>query len=166
MNSSSTYINLRVDGMSRHGKVDASGVSRSINVVCTCVRAWNIEKLEKRQIALWIYEDTSSEPREKFGSIDRGQEATVYIPPAVFCQAWDTAIFDDIDNRQVNLRVLIDDEGTDHLSVISYSLDEVRKLKSDQPSNASSLTDKINRVLLVGLVIYGAYGIANYLKLF
>jgi hypothetical protein len=157
-----TFINLRVDGMSRHGKVTSAGTSRSICAPCTCVRSFGIQKLEKRVVELWIYEDTSSEPREKFGSVEQMYSAKVYIPTNLFEQAWDAALSDEPDTRQVNLHVLIDDEKTDYLPVISYSLDEVTKTKSNVPAKSSSASDTINVLVWIALVIYGSYGIAKY----
>jgi hypothetical protein len=72
-------LNLRIDGMSRHGKVDAEGVTRSINAVCTCVRALWIKKLENRQLNIWIKEASFSNWHEKFGVLEKGQEARVYV---------------------------------------------------------------------------------------
>jgi len=157
-----TFLNLRVDGMSRHGKVTSAGSSRSICAPCTCVRSFGIQKLEKRVMELWIHEDTSSEPREKFGSVEQGYSAKVYIPTKLFEQAWDAALSDEPDTRQVNLQVLVDDEKTDYLPVISYSLDELTKMKSNVPAKSSSTSDKINLLFWIAIVIYSSYGMAKY----
>ena len=70
--------------MSGHGRVDAGGVARSINAVCTCVRSFTIKKLENRQLNVWIKELSFSnwpEDVEKLGALENGQEAHINVPP-------------------------------------------------------------------------------------
>jgi len=142
-------LNLRIDGMSRHGKIGAGGVTRSINAVCTCVRSFTIKKLENRQLNVWIKESSFSnwpEDVDKLGALEKGQEAHVNVPPEVFAQAWEATLADDVTTKQLNLTVRVDDSEPDYLSVIAVALDELSPpKKAALRSDSARLADALAR---------------------
>jgi hypothetical protein len=164
MGLENSFLNMRVEGMSRHAKVTSGGVSRSICARCTCVRSFHIDRFNNTEFELWIYEDTSNEPREKFGTVRRGGvEAKVYVPPTVFAQAWDGALSPDTtETHQINVQVLVVDDGD--YPVISYSMDELSKVKESQPPKSSWVGRYTSVVLWSAAALYIAYAVAKYLR--
>src|SRR5260221_12470054 len=154
--------------MSRHGRVDAGGVARSINAVCTCVRSLTIKKIENRQINIWIRElSFSNRPGdvEKLGALEKGQEAQIYVPSEVFDQAWEAALADDVTTKQINLTLRVDDDAPDHLPVIAVALDELSPRKKVELRSASvRLSDTVSSILWILGAVYATYAIAKYLK--
>lgn len=151
--------------MSRHGKVDAEGVTRSINAVCTCVRSLWIKKLENRQLNIWIKEASFSNWPEKFGVLEKGQEARIYVPSEVFAQAWEAVLADDVATKQLNLTVRVDDDEPDYLPVTAVALDELSPPKKiELRSGSAKLADAVNWIFWVLAAAYATYAIAKYFK--
>lgn len=158
-------LNLRIDGMSRHGKVDAKGLTRSINAVCTCVGSFNIKILEKRQLNVWIKEVSFSSWPEKFGVLEKGQEARVDVPPEVFAQAWEAVLTDDVATKQLNLTLRVDDDEPDYLPVTAVALDELSPpQKTELRSGSAKLADAVNWIFWALAAVYATYAVANYFK--
>jgi hypothetical protein len=157
-----SYINLRVNGMSRHSNVDVSGVARSINGACTCIRAWQNEKLENRVIGVWIKEARLSPwPEGQIGALKR-QEAHIYLPPDAFDHAWETALAPT--NKQLNLRVPGGSDVGQDVAVVGFSLDELSPDRPVTQSVPSKFSNVISTVMWTLLILLGCYGIARYLK--
>jgi hypothetical protein len=160
------YINLRVDGMSRHINVGVTGVVRSINGVCTCVRAWQNEKLENRIIGVWIREaHLSPWPEGELGTVSRGGETDIYLPPDAFDHAWKTALAPT--NKQLNLTVPVgsDSAHQDGLAVIGFSFDELLPSKPEQKSSFPDYSNVILTAIQILLVLYACYEAAKYFKI-
>jgi len=159
------YINLRVDGMSRHSNVDGSGVSRSINGACTCIRAWHHKTLENRVVGVWIKEARLSPwPDGELGTLIMGQEANIYLPPDAFEHAWETALAPT--NKQLNLRVPVVSDGEPHQdhAIVGYSLDELEPPKPVQKAERLDFSKVIFTAFQILLVLYACYAVAKYLK--
>jgi hypothetical protein len=128
----------------------------------------SIEKLENRQLTVWIKEASFSnwpEDVEKLGALEKGQEAHINVPPEVFAQAWDATLADDVTTKQMNLTVRVDNSELDHLSVIAVSLDELSPPKKvELQSGSARLADAVSPIFWVLAVIYASYAVAKYFK--